>query len=277
VRLATIRTPQGTRAARLEADDTVTVLEPRCVRTLLQDPDWQTNAANATGPTMPLAEADLAPVVPSPDKIICVGVNYRSHIEEMGRDVPDHPTYFAKYRRALIGPHDTIRLPRPEISTSIDWEGELAIIIGREVRDASPSEAAASIAGFCVLNDVSARDWQRRTLQFLAGKTFESTTPVGPWLTTVDEVGVSPELRIETTVDGVVKQQSNTSDLVFGAVDIVRDLSRIITLDPGDLIATGTPSGVGFARDPKEFLGDRSTVSVSIEGLGTITNRCELP
>jgi len=276
MRLATIRTTDGTRAARINDDATVTVLDSRCVRTALQDRDWRSRVADATGPAVSISEADFAPVVPSPDKIICVGVNYRSHIEEMGRDIPAHPTYFAKFRRALIGPNDTIRLPRPEVSSSIDWEGELAIVIGRPVRNASPAEAADAIAGFCVLNDVSARDWQRRTIQFLAGKTFEATTPVGPWLTTADEIGVTPELDLETVVDGVVKQTGNTADLVFSPVDIVADLSRIITLDPGDLIATGTPSGVGFARDPKEFLGDGSIVSVSIEGLGSITNRCVL-
>ncbi len=276
MRLATVRTPNGTRAARIEADDTLTLLDFRCVRTVLDDPHWRDVIDDATGPTLSLADADLAPVVPSPDKIVCVGINYRTHIEEMGRAIPTHPTYFAKYRRALIGPHDPIRLPDPEVTTSIDWEGELTIIIGRPVRNASPAEAAAAIAGFCVLNDVSARDWQRRTIQFLAGKTFEAMTPVGPWLTTVDETGEAPALDLVTTVDGMVKQSANTSDLVFGPVDIVADLSRILTLDPGDIIATGTPSGVGFAREPKEFLHPGSSVSVSIEGLGRLDNHCEL-
>ncbi len=277
MRLATVHTSNGTRAARVDDDDTLTLLDSRCVRTALEDPDWRAMADSATGPTLSLGDADLAPVVPSPDKIICVGINYRTHISEMGRAIPAHPTYFAKYRRALIGPDDPIRLPDPDVSTSIDWEGELAIVIGREVRNASPAEAAAAIAGFCVFNDVSARDWQRRTIQFLAGKTFEAMTPVGPWLTTVDETGEAPALDLVTMVDGVVKQSANTSDLVFGPVDIVADLSRILTLDPGDIIATGTPSGVGFARDPKEYLGPGSTVSVSIEGLGRLKNRCVLP
>lgn len=276
MRLATVRTTDGTRAARINPDKTLTLLDHRCVRSLLEEPDWEAIAKDHDGPTTPLADAHLAPVVPNPDKIICVGVNYRSHIAEMGRDVPDHPTYFAKYRRALIGPHDPIQLPDPAVSTSIDWEGELAIVIGRPVRNASPAEAAESIAGFCVLNDVSVRDWQRRTLQFLAGKTFEGMTPVGPWLTTVDETGPTPELDLETVVDGAIKQAANTSDLVFGPVDIVADMSKIITLDPGDIIATGTPSGVGFARNPKEFLSPGTTVTVSIQGLGSISNTCEM-
>jgi len=276
MRLATIRTPGGPRAARIDpATGDAIVLNGGSVRAVLDRPDWRHSAAAHEGPIVAAADVRFAPVVPDPDKIVCVGVNYRAHIGEMGREIPAHPTYFAKYRRALIGAYDPIRLPDPDVSTKIDWEGELAIVIGHPVRNASLSEAADAIAGFCVLNDVSARDWQRRTIQFLAGKTFEAMTPVGPWITTTDEVGVSPELDIRTEVDGVTKQSSNTSDLVFGPVDIVQDLSRIITLDPGDIIATGTPSGVGFARDPKEFLGPGSTVTVTIAALGSVDNACE--
>jgi len=278
MRLATIRTSDGLRAARLDpSSGDATLLGPASLRAVLDQTDWQQTVADADGPTVPSADLRFAPVVPDPDKIICVGVNYRAHIEEMGREIPAHPTYFAKYRRALIGANDPIHLPDPAVSTSIDWEGELAIVIGGPVRNASPSEAADAIAGFCVLNDVSARDWQRRTIQFLAGKTFEGLTPVGPWITTVDEVGVSPELDLRTEVDSELKQSANTSDLVFNPVDIVQDLSRVITLDPGDIIATGTPSGVGFARDPKEFLGPGSTVRVTIDTLGSLENLCVAP
>jgi len=278
MRLATIRTPGGTRAARIDPiTGNATLLESSSLRAVLDQPDWHRSIPTIKGPIVASGDVRFAPVVPDPDKIICVGVNYRAHIEEMGREIPAHPTYFAKYRRALIGAYDPIQLPDPDVSTKIDWEGELAIVIGQPVRNASPSEAAAAIAGFCVLNDVSARDWQRRTIQFLAGKTFEAMTPVGPWITTTDEVGVSPELDVRTEVGGVIKQSSNTSDLVFGPVDIVQDLSRIITLDPGDIIATGTPSGVGFARDPQEFLGPGSTVSVTIDTLGSVRNICEAP
>ncbi len=276
MRLATIRTPGGTRAARVDPiTGDATLLEGSSLRAVLDQPGWRHSIPTIEGPVLASDDVRFAPVVPDPDKIICVGVNYRAHIEEMGREIPAHPTYFAKYRRALIGAYDSIRLPDSDVSTMIDWEGELAIVIGQPARNASPSEAAAAIAGFCVLNDVSARDWQRRTIQFLAGKTFEAMTPVGPWITTSDEVGVSPSLDIRTEVDGVTKQSSNTSDLVFGPVDIVQDLSRIITLDPGDIIATGTPSGVGFARSPQEFLGPGSTVSVIIDTLGSVRNICE--
>jgi acylpyruvate hydrolase len=272
--LVTLRHNGTTRAGRVEQDQVV-LLDDRSVKDVLEDPTGLARAASADGgETVALADAELAPVVPKPDKIVCVGVNYRDHIEEMGREVPQHPTYFAKYARALIGPNDDIVLPDPETSTSIDWECELAVIIGTETRHVAAANVLDHIAGFCVLNDVSVRDWQRRTVQFLAGKTFESLTPVGPSLVTTDQVGDGSGLALSTTVNGVVKQQSNTSHLVFNAIDIVADLSRVMTLDPGDIIATGTPGGVGAARTPPEFLTPGDVMVTSIEGVGTLTNTC---
>ena len=188
--------------------------------------------------------------------------------------MPTAPIYFAKYRRALTGPYDPIRLPPPEVSTSADWEVELAVVVGREVRNAGPDEALAAIAGFTVLNDVSIRDWQTRTTQFLAGKTFEGSTPVGPALVTSDEIGDGRGLNVSCTVDGVTKQSSNTDQLVFGPAELVADLSTIMTLDPGDIIATGTPSGVGHARNPQEALAPGAVVRTAIEGLGEMVNTC---
>ncbi len=271
MQLVTVRHEGSTRAGRVEGDEVV-LLDASSVRAVLVD----SGSAAARGPTVSLEDADLAPVVPDPDKIICVGINYGDHIAEMGRTPPDHPTYFAKYRRALIGPRDDIVLPRLELSTSVDWECELAVVIGKPVRHASPAEAMDAIAGFCALNDVSVRDWQVRTTQFLAGKTFEATTPVGPMLVTADELGDGRGLALSTTVNGEVKQRSNTDHLVFGPVDIVADLSRIMTLDPGDIIATGTPGGVGVARTPPQFLTDGDEVVVEIEGIGRLVNRCRL-
>jgi acylpyruvate hydrolase len=271
MQLVTVRHEGSTRAGRVEGDEVV-LLDASSVRAVLAE----AGAAAARGPTVSLEDADLAPVVPDPDKIICVGINYGDHIAEMGRTPPDHPTYFAKYRRALIGPWDDIVLPRPELSTSVDWECELAVVIGKPIRHASPAEAMDAIAGFCALNDVSVRDWQVRTTQFLAGKTFEATTPVGPMLVTADELGDGRGLALSTTVNGEVKQRSNTDHLVFGPVDIVADLSNIMTLDPGDIIATGTPGGVGVARTPPQFLSDGDEVVVEIEGIGRLVNRCRL-
>ncbi|MCL4154217.1 UNVERIFIED_CONTAM: hypothetical protein GTU68_019297, partial [Idotea baltica] len=248
------------------------MLDEASVKEVLSTPDGLAKAASADGETVPLSDADLAPVVPRPDKIVCVGVNYRDHIEEMGREVPGHPTYFAKYGRALAGARDELKLPPAEISTSIDWECELAVVIGKPTRNVSGAEALDAVAGFCVLNDVSVRDWQRRTVQFLAGKTFEGLTPVGPSMVTADQVGDGSGLALSTSVNGVIKQESNTSNLVFNVIDIITDLSQIMTLDPGDIIATGTPGGVGAARTPPEFLKPGDELVTTIEGLGQLVN-----
>ena len=271
MRLATIRTQAGTRAARVEGADAVEIDAPD-VGALLADPDWAERARAADGPRRPLSSADLAPVVPRPSKIICVGLNYRSHILEMGRELPEFPTLFAKYPEALIGPTDAI-LADP-VSQAVDWEAELAVVIGAPARRLDEDGAAAAIAGFAVLNDVTMRDWQYRSLEWLQGKTFEATTPFGPELVTPDELlgGVRPELALRCLVDGEVVQSANTSDLVFDPVFLVRYLSQILTLNPGDVIATGTPGGVGHARRPPRYLSAGAVLVTEIDGLGQLTN-----
>lgn len=271
--LVTMRLDGETRAGRVDGDEVV-VLAEASVGDLLAAPGGLAAAAAADGARVPMAEADLAPVIPQPSKIICVGANYRDHIEEMGRQPPSHPTYFAKFARSLAGPSDDLVLPPAEQSTSVDWEGELAVIIGRPTRNVSRADALEHIAGFAILNDISVRDWQRRTTQFLAGKAFEGLTPLGPAMVTTDQIGDGSGLALQTTVNGVVKQDSTTSQLVFDALDAVADLSTILTLDPGDVIATGTPGGVGAARTPPEFLRPGDEVAVTIEGLGQLVNRC---
>ena len=275
MRLVTVRIDGATRAGRVAGDEIVLLGAPD-VRAVLAAGPVTSGAlpVDDAGTAVPLEGADLAPVVPAPDKIVCVGLNYRDHAAETNSPLPTAPIYFAKYRRALTGPHDPIRLPPPEVSTNADWEVELAVVIGREVRNAGLSEAAAAIAGFTVLNDVSIRDWQTRTIQFLAGKTFEGSTPVGPALVTTDEIGDGSGLDVRCTVDGVIKQSSNTDQLVFGPAELVADLSTILTLDPGDIIATGTPGGVGMARDPKEWLSPGTVVRTAIEGVGEMVNTC---
>jgi acylpyruvate hydrolase len=190
----------------------------------------------------------------------------------MGREVPAFPTLFAKFADALIGPTDPIELV-PE-SQSVDWEAELAVVIGRAVRRATPDDAAAAIAGFAVLNDVTMRDWQYRTPEWLQGKTFEHTTPFGPVLVTPDELpgGVRPTLDISCTVDGATVQKANTADLVFDPVTLVEYISTILTLRPGDVIATGTTGGVGHARRPPRYLADGSRVVTEIGGIGRLDN-----
>src|SRR5690606_12110296 len=201
-----------------------------------------------------------------------VGLNYRTHILEMGRELPEHPTLFAKFPEALVGPHDEIALD-PQ-SQAVDWEAELAVVVGAPVRRATEAEAEAAIAGFAVLNDVTMRDWQYRTLQWLQGKTFEATTPFGPQLVTPDELpgGVRPALALTCAVDGETVQSANTSDLVFDPVALVGYVSRILTLGPGDVIATGPPGGVGHARTPARYLPDGAVLTTAIDGLGEQRN-----
>lgn len=272
--LVTLRTDQGTVAGRVE-DGVAVHLDAPDVGTLLAT--GGPTAVAPTGESTRLDDAEIAPVIPNPDKIVCVGVNYADHIAEMGRTPPGHPTYFAKYRDALIGANDDIWLPDPSLSTHCDWEGELVCVVGQVLRHASPADARSGIAGFTVGNDFSVRDFQRRTSQFLGGKTFEHGSPVGPTLVTADELGDGSGLALTTAVNGEVKQQSNTSNLVFGAVDILVDLSRIITLLPGDIVFTGTPGGVGAARTPPEWLGPGDVLTTTIEGIGTCTNTCVVP
>ncbi|WP_232665437.1 fumarylacetoacetate hydrolase family protein [Pseudonocardia sp. TRM90224] len=272
MRLATIRTATGTRAVRVDLGaGTAVETGDADVRALLDRSDWPAHAAAAAGPSHPVEGLDYAPLVPSPEKIICVGLNYRDHVLEMGRDLPDHPTLFAKFAPALVGANDEILLTNE--SKQIDYEAELVVVIGRPVRHATPEQAGAAIAGYSVLNDVSVRDWQNRTTQFLQGKTFERSTPLGPWLVTPDEL---PEggWAISSELDGEVMQSSNTAELVFNAVDLVIYLSTIITLNPGDIIATGTPGGVGHARKPPRYLTEGATIVTKVAGVGELRNVC---
>jgi acylpyruvate hydrolase len=269
MRLATIRTAGGTRAVRLDADRAVETGHAD-VGALLADRDWRLAAAAADGATHDRTTLDYAPVVPRPGKIICVGVNYGAHIAEMGRETPEFPTLFAKFPEALIGAYDDIVLP--SASGAVDWEAELAVVIGATVRHADAAAAEAAIAGYAVLNDVTARDWQYRTLQWLQGKTFEATTPFGPELVTSDEAGTGLELTC--ALNGETVQSANTADLVFGPVETIAYVSTILTLRPGDVLALGTPGGVGHARKPPRYLAPGAVLTTAIAGLGECRNVC---
>jgi acylpyruvate hydrolase len=273
VKLATIRVGARTRAARVEGDALVELDHADVGAIVRGGPGALDAATTATGPEHALAAADFAPLVTDPGKVMCLGLNYADHIREMGHDLPAFPTLFSKYTDALIGARDPIVLPR--VSECTDWEVELAFVIGTAVRHASPTEAEAAIAGFTVANDVSVRDWQNRTLQWLQGKTFEHTTPVGPWLTTTEEVGgPRPALEVRCEVDGVVRQHSRTAQLVFDAPAIVAYASQFAGLHPGDLVLTGTPAGVGHAMDPPVYLQPGQVMRTTIEGIGELVNEC---
>jgi acylpyruvate hydrolase len=272
MRLLTIRIAHGTRAVRQDGDEVVELGYEDVGALLASGPDWAHAAATASGPRRPVAQVDLAPPVTRPEKFICLGLNYRSHILEMGRDFPTHPTMFSKFHRALVGPRDPIVLP-PE-SDEPDWEVELALVIGRPTRRARGTQAREAIAGFCVVNDVTMRDWQRRTTQYLQGKTFERTTPIGPALVTPDEVDGARDLELLSEVDGQVMQRGRTTDLLFSPAELVEYISTVVTLMPGDVISTGTPAGVGAARTPPLFLRPGNVVRTTVEGIGELVNEC---
>ncbi|TSD50010.1 fumarylacetoacetate hydrolase family protein [Rhodococcus sp. KBS0724] len=274
MRLTTIRTGAATRAVKLDGDRLVDLGESDLGIFLAHD-DWKRRAEAASADdatTYPLEGADFAPVVPAPSKVICVGHNYTNHIKEMGRELPSYPTLFPKFADSLIGANDDI--VRPDETEAFDWEVELVIVIGKQVRRADDAQAEAAIAGFTVMNDVSVRDWQFRTIEWTQGKIWDSTTPVGPFLVTPDEVGgVRPALEVTTTVDGEVMQRDDTGTLLFDPITLVKYISTITRLNPGDMIATGTPAGVGHARDPKVYLLGGETVVTAISGLGACTNK----
>jgi len=272
MRFATIRTDQGTTAARLDGGMLVPLAAADVGDMLAAGGAPQLTAERAGATAVAAAEADFAPVVIRPGKVICVGLNYRSHILETGRELPEYPTLFAKFAETLMGPRDDLVIP--SVSERVDWEVELGVVIGAPVYRAAPEEAAAAIAGYTVINDVSMRDWQRRTLQWLQGKMFQHSTPAGPYLVTPDEVGDAADLEVRCEVDGTVMQQSRTSDLLFKPAEIVAYASQAITLRPGDLIATGTCGGVGNARKPPVYLQPGNLLRTWIEGLGECLNQC---
>ena len=265
MKLATIRTQAGTSAVRID-DDAAIELGATDLGDILGCPGWKAIAAHAQGPRHDLAGLDYAPPVPNPEKVFCVGLNYRAHLLEMGRPLPEYPTLFAKFARSLVGARDTVELPAG--SEQVDWEAELGVVIGAHVRHATLGQAAAAIAGYTVVNDVTARDFQYRSAQWLQGKAFERSTPVGPWLV-VDE---DPPGEISCTVDGDLMQRADPADLVFSPASLVAYISQFITLVPGDLIATGTPGGVGHARKPPRYLTAGMELVTRVNGIGECRN-----
>jgi len=209
--------------------------------------------------------------VPNPGKMICVGHNYREHILEMGREIPPYPVVFAKFANTVIGPEDDI--PFYPISEQLDYEAEFAFVIGKRARNVSQAEALNYVAGYTIVNDVTYRDLQRRTLQWLQGKTVDGSAPMGPWLVTADELTDPSGLGIALFVNGEERQRSNTANLVFTVPYLVEFLSGLMTLEPGDVILTGTPGGVGVARNPQVFLKDGDIVRIEVDKIGALENR----
>lgn len=265
---AVVVSEDGTRATPVDGYDDVGAL--------LRNPDGlaaaAAAAAAATADAQPLDRLQLRAPVLAPGAVVCVGLNYRTHILEMGRELPTDPTLFSKLPRAMADPYADIALPASE---KIDYEAELAVVIGAGGNDIASADAWDHVAGLTILNDVTARDFQRRTVQWFAGKTFQASTPWGPWIVTPDELGDLSELELRLTVNGEERQRSVLGDLLFDVPALVADLSRIITLETGDVIATGTPGGVGHAEG--RYLGDGDVVTVAIDGIGELRNEFRVP
>jgi acylpyruvate hydrolase len=219
---------------------------------------------------VPLAEVTLRPVVPRPAKIVCVGLNYVDHVGETGREIPEYPVLFSKFAETLTGPRDSIALPAE--SSQVDYEGEMSVVIGRPGRRIAVDDALGHVAGYTIANDVTMRDFQYKTHQWLQGKVWEASTPLGPWLVTPDEAGDASSLDISLTLNDAVLQHANTAQLMFDVPMLVSRISQLVTLVPGDVILTGTPGGVGYRRDPQVFLAPGDHVRVEISGLGMLEN-----
>jgi 2-keto-4-pentenoate hydratase/2-oxohepta-3-ene-1,7-dioic acid hydratase in catechol pathway len=217
-----------------------------------------------------MAAVTLGPVVPDPQKVICIGLNYRDHARETGLPLPEVPTVFAKYSNTLLGDGGAIVIPAT--TNQVDYEAELAFVIGRRAKEVSEQNALAYVAGYTIFNDVSARDYQLRTSQWTLGKSFDTFGPIGPALVTTDEVPDPHALGIRLRIGDELLQDSDTGQMVFRVAALVAYLSSAMTLEPGDVVATGTPAGVGFTRNPARFLQPGEIVRVEIDSLGTLQN-----
>ncbi len=226
--------------------------------------------AGGAAATAPLADARLLAPVPRPGKIMAIGLNYADHIAESGQETPQHQTWFSKAVTAANGPFAPVEVPRA--SAAVDYEAELVVVIGAGGRRIARNAAPGAVFGFCCGNDVSVRDWQMRTSQWVLGKSFDTHAPFGPWITTADEAPDPHALGIRCFVNGEKRQESNTRHLVFDVWAQIEHLSQATTLEPGDVIYTGTPAGVGVAMNPRRFLKAGDVVRVEIDGLGAIEN-----
>ncbi len=219
---------------------------------------------------VPLSRIKLCAPIPQPGKIICIGLNYRDHATETGQAIPPFPIVFAKYANTVIASGDAIVLPK--VTEQVDYEAELGFVIGKRARHVAAADALGYVAGYMPINDVSARDYQNRTSQWSIGKTFDTFAPMGPALVTADEVPDPHNLSIRLTIGDEVLQSSNTSNLIFNVAQLIESLTEVMTLEPGDIVSTGTPSGVGMARTPKRWMRAGEMVSITIEKLGTLSN-----
>lgn len=274
MRLATFSRGGAPRVGRVDGDTVIDLsasgLPTDMAALLAAGPDALARARAAGGPTHALADVVLEAPVLRPPKILAVGLNYADHIAETKLETPTFPMFFNKQSTSANGPHAAIHMPR--VSDKLDYEGELGFVIGRRCRHVPKERAQEVIAGFVVCNDVSVRDWQFWAQTFTLGKSFDTHCPFGPWIVTLDEVGDPHALSLKTWVNGELRQDSNTKHLVFDCYTQIETLTKAFTLEPGDLILTGTPSGVGIGFKPHKYLKVGDRVKVEIEKLGSIEN-----
>ncbi len=274
MKLVTFSTGEKPEIGRVEGDSVVR-LAPRVGSMIDLINSWsqvEVEARRATGLLVPLKDVRLLPPISRPGKILAIGLNYADHIRETGAEIPKKQVWFCKQPTAVNGPFDPILLPK--VSTQVDYEAELVVVIGRRGRYISRQDAPAYVFGYCVGNDVSARDLQMATSQWVLGKSFDTHAPFGPWITTTDEVADPHSLGIRSFVNGEKRQDSNTQNFVFDVWDQIAYVSQVMTLEPGDLIFTGTPGGVGMAMNPASFLQDGDRVRIEVDRLGALEAVC---
>jgi acylpyruvate hydrolase len=281
MRLLTFDAGDGPRAGVLEEERAVDAWallgEPHrgSLRELVADgriDDLRSRLGDTGAPSHPFSAVKLLPPIPDPGKIVCIGLNYRKHAAEVGVDVdslPEVPTIFAKYPNALVADGATVRVP----TGKTDYEAEVAFVVGKRAKDVGEAEALDYVAGYTLLNDLSARDLQGATPQWMAGKVFDGSAPCGPWLVTPDEAGPADQIGIRLTLNGEEMQNGATDDLIFSIPQLVAQLSKLMTLEPGDIVSTGTPAGVGSLRDPKVWLKPGDEVVISSPQLGVLETR----
>jgi 2-keto-4-pentenoate hydratase/2-oxohepta-3-ene-1,7-dioic acid hydratase in catechol pathway len=274
VRLVTYEL-DGAVACGVLAGEGIVPVPGESVRAILErGPDhWAALAASGAagaGEAIALEDVRLLAPVQDPDKILCIGLNYRDHAEETGMPAPPAPIVFAKFRNSLVGPADPIVLP--EASAAVDYEAELAVVIGRRCRNVDAADALGYVAGAMAFNDVTARDLQMQTSQWTMGKAIDTFAPCGPALVFMDEIDNLQALRVETRVNGETVQSGTTASMIFTIAEIIAFIASVMTLEPGDIIATGTPAGVGFTRTPPLFVAADDLVEVEIENLGRLAN-----
>ena len=276
MRLVSFHAVEGLHVGTVIGDEVVDVTAarpdlPRDMAELLaRGPDALDAVRAVDGPRLPLSEVRLAAPVPRPPKFLAIGLNYAAHVAESGMPKPEVQLWFNKQSSCVIGPGEPIHIPRA--SSVVDYEGELGFVIGRRCRHVPAARAAEVIAGYTVVNDVSVRDWQFRSPTMTMGKSFDTHGPVGPWLVTADEIADPHALRLQTWVNGELRQDAKTDDLIFDCYAQVEHLSTAFTLEPGDVIATGTPAGVGIAMKPPKLLQAGNVVRIEIEAVGVLEN-----